>query len=260
MVKAPRDATDSESGVPAHQTVRSVVKATQLLLLVAETDGVIVADAARRAGIPLTTAYHLINTLLAEGMLTRDSARRYRLGPKVATLSTAYAKIGPSESLLSAVRELAQSTGETAYLSGWRDNEVVALAIIEGTSAVRVGQIHSELRGNEHARASGKMMLAFLEPDALDTYLATHQLKKLTATTVHTEKKLRAQLAEIRGNGYAVEAAEFTEGVGCVSAPVMNGATCYASLTVSAPLERFRKNQDLLIEAVVHAAKLASST
>lgn len=250
---------NSDQAVPVHQTVRSVVKATRLLLLVAETEGLTVADAAREAGIPLTTAYHLINTLLTEGMLTRDSARRYRLGPKVAALSLAYAKTGPSERLLAAVRELSRATGETAYLSGWRDGQLVALATIEGTRAVRVGQIHSELRGNEHARASGKIMLAHLRPAALDMFLATHELNQLTATTVRTEHELREQLDEIRRCGYALEEAEFTEGVGCVSAPLFDGDTCYGSFTLSAPVERFRANSEFLVKTVLAAGRSASS-
>ncbi|MFF5261777.1 IclR family transcriptional regulator [Actinomadura viridis] len=260
MVKGVKDGTSLDNAVPAHQTVRSVVKATQLLLLIADSDGIAVADLAREAGIPLTTVYHLVNTLLAEGMLTRDSARRYRLGPKIATLSMAYSKIGPSERLLAAVRELSQETGETAYLSGWRDGEVVALATIEGTSAVRVGRIHSELRGNEHARASGKLMLAYLDPAALDAYIESHDLARLTKTTVRTEAALRKQLAEIRKRGYAVEEGEFTDGVGCVSAPVMEGETVYGCLTVSTPLDRFNAHRDELIDAVLAAGRSASSS
>ncbi|MEV4359530.1 GntR family transcriptional regulator [Nonomuraea sp. NPDC049625] len=36
----------------------------------------------------------------AEGFLTRDSAHRYRLGPKIATLAVAYGPSGPPEHLL----------------------------------------------------------------------------------------------------------------------------------------------------------------
>jgi DNA-binding IclR family transcriptional regulator len=247
-----------EAGVPRHQTVRSVVKATQLLLRIADSNGMTAADAAREAGIPLTTAYHLLNTLLAEGILTRDSARRYGLGPKIATLSLAYARGGPSEQLLNAVRHLAKTTGETAYLSAWRNGQVVALAIIEGSNTVRVGQIHAELRGCEHARASGKLMLAHLDDSALDSYLDTRELEALTPNTITDKDKLRAHLEDIRRDGYSFDEAEFTEGVGCVAAPVLEGATCYGSLTISAPLDRFRKNREALTEAVVAVARRES--
>lgn len=247
-----------ETFVPHHQTVRSVVKATQLLLSIAESDGLTAVQAAAVVGIPMGTAYHLLNTLLSEGMLSRDSSRRYQLGPKVAALSTAFAKCGPAEPLLAAVRRLAEMTGETAYLSAWREGEVVALAAIEGSSAVRVGRIHTELRGHEHARASGKVMLAQLEPRALDGYLATHELGALTPATIGDEARLRHELEAVRRHGVAFDEGGFTTGVGCVSAPIIEGGICIASLTISAPIERYQRNRDALSAAVREAARHAS--
>ena len=247
-----------EPAVPRHQTVRSVVKATRLLLCIAESDGLTAVEAAAHVGIPMGTAYHLLNTLLAEGMLTRDPDRRYKLGPKVAALTLAYSKRGPSEHALAIVRELAESTGETAYLSAWQDGEVVALAAIEGSSAVRVGRIHTELRGHEHARASGKIMLANLSPPELEAYLATHGLGALTPTTIVAEAHLRAQLQAIHRTGVAYDEAEFTPGVGCVSAPVREGQACVACLTISAPLERLILNRAQLTAAVIDSARRAS--
>jgi IclR family transcriptional regulator, acetate operon repressor len=249
---------DDGPAVPRHQTVRSVVKASRLLLCIAESDGLTAVEAAVRVEIPMGTAYHLLNTLLAEGMLTRDPDRRYKLGPKVAALTLAYSKRGPSEHALALVRELAESTGETAYLSGWQDGEVVALAAIEGSSAVRVGRIHTVLRGHEHARASGKVMLANLSERELDAYLGTHGLAALTDTTIVTEARLRAQLQAIHRTGFAFDEAEFTPGVGCVAAPIWEGDACVACLTLSAPLERLILNRVRLRDAVVDAARRAS--
>ena len=246
--------------VPRHQTVRAVVKAMQLLVRIAEApEGLAVANAARELGIPPATAYHLVNTMASEGFLTRDSARRYRLGPKIAMLATAYERTGPAEELLAEVRRLAEETGETAYLSAWRDHQVVALATIEGSSAVRVGGIHTELRGMEHARASGKLMLAYLGETELDAFLAGHEFVQATPKTITDAEQLRKGLAEIRTNGFAIEESEFTEGVACVSAPIMYGETCSACITISAPLERFHLHRQELIDAVAHAATSHSS-
>ena len=243
-----------EASVPHHQTVRSVVKATRLLLRIADSGGLTAMQAAGAVGIPLGTAYHLLNTLLAEGMLSRDSARRYQLGPKIAALSVAFAHQGPSERLLDSIRQLAAGTGETAYVSVWRDGQVVAVAAIEGSSAVRVGRIHTELRGHEHARASGKVMLAHLDPNALDAYLSSHSLDALTPRTIDSERRLRSELGFVRRRGYALDDAEFTPGVGCVAAPILEGGICVGCLTISAPLERFKRNRGALIAAVVAAA------
>jgi len=242
-------------GVPQHQTVRSVVKATQLLLCVAESAGGLTAlQAAQAVGLPPGTAYHLLNTLLAEGMLSRGAGRRYKLGPKVAALAIAFSRQGPSERLLEAVRRLAETTGETAYLSGWQGDEVVALAAIEGTEPVRVGRIHAELRGHEHARASGKVMLAHLDGTSLDHYLAVHELEPITSATIASEVALRDELGRVRASGAAIDEAEFSGDIGCVSAPIYEGGICVGCLAISAPLERFRQRRETLLAAVLAAA------
>ncbi len=229
----------STTAVPRHQTVRSVVKATHVLLRIADSDGLTAAQTAAAVELPLQTVYNLLNTLLAEGMLSRDGSRRYRLGPKIASLCAGYARIAPSEDLLQTLRDLAEATGETTYVSGWQTGQVVALATMEGSSAVRVGRIHAEMRGAEHARASGKLMLAFLAPEALDAYLASHRLKRLTTRTIVDEDELRSELVAIRKRGWASDEGEFFDGVGCVAAPIMDDGTqrgLYWSLRAIGPV------------------------
>jgi IclR family transcriptional regulator, acetate operon repressor len=247
---------DDSREVPRHHRVMSVVKAMRLLVRIGEAPhGLAVAEVARETDIPLTTAYHLVNTMLSEGFLSRDDARRYMLGPKVATLAVAYQNSGPAEPLLAEVRTLAETTGETAYLSDWRDNSVVPLAIIEGSNTVRVGGgIHTEIRGVEHARASGKVMLAYLPDRDLDHYLDSHELVPVTANTLTDPATLRQQLKTIRELGYAVEEAEFVNGVGCVAAPILQGRTCVGCFTISAPIDRFELNRKLLVASAKAAA------
>lgn len=245
--------------VPSHQSVRSVVKASQLLMVVAESGtGITATQAARLQGMAESTTSHLLNTLLSEGMLSRDTMKRYQLGPKIAALAVAYGQSGPSGQLLRAVRDLASRTGETAHVSGWRDGQVVALATIEGSSPVRVGRIPVELRGAEHARATGKVMLAQLAPAAFEEYLRTHRLKSQTPQTIVDEAVLRGELMAVRRSGFAMDEAEFIEGVGCVAAPIFSGRVCIACLAVSAPLERFLVNRGELTKAVLAAASRAS--
>ena len=123
---------------------------------------------------------------------------------------------------------------------------------------MRVGRIHTELRGHEHARASGKVMLAQLDPAALDAYLAARPLDRLTAQTIDDEERLRAQLDAVRESGYAFDEAEFTPGVGCVAAPILEGGICVGCFTISAPIERFEQNRSELTAAVVQSAREAS--
>lgn len=202
--------------------------------------------------LPLPTAYHLLNTLTAEGLLTKLKDRRYRLGPKIGLLAEAFAaQMAAPERLLQCVRALAERTGETAYLSDWRDGEVMVLSFVEGRRAVRVSGVHIGSGGQAHARASGKAMLAALPPAELDEYLGGRRLHACTDRTITSKQVLRDELERIRLQGHAIDDEEFVEGVGCVGAPVADGRI---ALAVSAPIGEFRKHRSELVAAVTAIA------
>ena len=115
--------------------------------------------------VPLPTVFHLLSTLTDVGLLDKLDDRRYQLGPKVGLLAEAFAaQVSAPEHLLTRLREMADRTGETAYLSAWRRGDAVLLSIVEGRRAVRVSGLHLGYSGATHARASGKVLLAFGGP------------------------------------------------------------------------------------------------
>lgn len=71
--------------------IQSVARSCQLLLWLAERpDGATAKEAAFATKLALSTAYHLLNTLVEEGLLVKDSERRYILGEATARLAHAY--------------------------------------------------------------------------------------------------------------------------------------------------------------------------
>jgi IclR family acetate operon transcriptional repressor len=233
--------------------IRSVSRATAILELIASNpSGARATDVAAALELPLPTAYHLLNTLTTEGFLTKLEDRRYQLGPKIGLLAEAFAaQVSAPERLLECVRALAEKTGETAYLSAWRGGQAVVLSVVEGRRAVRVSGIHLGSGGNAHARASGKAMLAFAPPGTLEEYLRTHTLDACTTRTITSKQALREEVEQIRRQRYAIDDQEFVEGVGCVGAPVADGSM---AITVSAPIQEFRRRRRELVAAVTAIA------
>lgn len=236
--------------------IQSVTRAARILLYLAEErEGRTAKEIANAQGLAAPTAYHLLTTLLAEGLLVKDSSRRYQLGPKIGALSDAFlSQATPPEYLLTGLRQLAQTTGETGYLSGWRGGEIVVFASVEGSRAVRVSGLHSGFQAHAHARASGKLLLAFARPDQQAAYLQTHKLEPLTPHTIIHQSELLAELARIRERGYATDEEEFAEGVACISAPIIESGTPIAAYTLAAPTERYRTRQQELTNAVLTIA------
>jgi IclR family acetate operon transcriptional repressor len=238
-----------------------VSKAVRILLRVAEDDdGASATEVSDALGIPVATTYHLMNTLLAERMLSKDASRRYHLGPSVGALTDAIQRRpGPPEWLLGPLRGLASETGETAYLSGWVHDDVTVLATLEGSHAVRVRGLHTGFTGHAHARASGKIFLAFSERSTRDRYLARHPLEPLTTNSITDTDLLHDELARIALQGYALDIEEFTVGVRGVSAPVLRDGIATHAYTVAVPSDRFERERPDLIEAVQRAAAASDS-
>jgi DNA-binding IclR family transcriptional regulator len=239
--------------------IQSVVRAAKLMLFVAENPaGRTAKEAADAFGLALPTTYHLLNTLVAEGLLRKDSRRRYSMGPKVGALSDAFLRdnVVP-EWLMRPLEELAKTTGETAYLATWRGGEVRVIATVEGDHAVRVAGVHTGAIGNAHARASGKLMLAFASDEVRTHYLDAHPLEPQTEHTITDRARLEAELEAIRERGYAFDEQELMAGVGCVAAPMIDEGTVIAVLTVSAPIHRFEATREKLVAAVREAAEQA---
>ncbi len=230
-----------------------------MLLVIADSaeEGCSATEAAQRVGIPLPTAFHLLNTLVAEGLLAKDQ-RRYFLGPEAGRIADGF--MGPeavTTSLLAPLRQLAETTLETAYLGIWRHGQVVVAGSIEGAQAVKVEGMHIGLAEDAHARASGKMLLATLEEAALDAYLATHPLRRVTPNTITDEATLRAELRKTRRRGYSIDLEEFREGVTCLGVPIEGGGVVYGTYTLSIPVARLRKRRDFYLDALRRAARQA---
>lgn len=247
------------SSPPATQ-IQSVARACRLLLYVAERpNGVGAKEVADAHGMALPTTYHLLNTLVVEGMLAKDSRRRYSVGAKVGVLSDAFLRdmLAP-EYLLLPLHQLAATTEETAYLAAWRGDEIRVLASIEGAQAVRVAGLHTGYYANAHARGTGKLLLAYAREEPRSAYLRRNPLNALTPRTITDPQKFAKELKRIRERGYAFDEEEFSEGVACVAAPVIENGVVIAAFSVSSPIHRFTERRQALTDAVVHTANSAT--
>ncbi len=207
----------------------------------------------------LPTAYHLLGTLVAEGLVVKDSRRRYRLGPAIGPIADAFVRqFTPPEYLLEPLHRLAQESGETAYVGSWQQDRIVVLASVEGRNAVRVSGTHLGVVESAHARASGKLLLAFASEEKRAAYLARNPLDPVTPRTIVQPDELELELERIRLLGYAIDEEEFREGVACVAAPVLTDGHAHVAYSISAPVERFGRRRAELIQSVLDASERAT--
>lgn len=241
-----------QSGATAPTRIQSVSRAARILLYVAtEGSGVDVKRISEHFGLSLATTYHLVNTLVDEGLLSRSSDRRHTLGPAVAVLAEAHGRDASlPEQFQPILRQVAQRTGETAYISAWRGEVVVVLASVEGSNAVRVVGLTPGFSGNLHARASGKLLLAYAPEERRERLIAQMVLQPVTPKTITTKAALRKELEKVARTGVAFDVEEFQAGVACIAVPLRVSGSVVAALTISTPIARFRDAKAALLNVL----------
>jgi IclR family acetate operon transcriptional repressor len=124
---------------PAGGSTRTVDRALGLLADVCTEGSLSLAECARRAHLPPSTALRLLRTLETSGFVVRDAAGSFSAG---ATLIRLGAFALGRQSLLRlaqpAMQRIVTATGETTYLSIAGPHETaVYIGMVEGTHAVR---------------------------------------------------------------------------------------------------------------------------
>src|SRR3954468_2668913 len=118
---------------------RTVDRALELLAEVCTEESLTLSEAARRAGLPVSTALRLLRTLEASGFVSRNATGEFAAGPRLIQLG-AYSLGRHSLLRLAqpAMRRIGERTGESVYLAIQAPgNSAIYIGMVEGTHAVR---------------------------------------------------------------------------------------------------------------------------
>ncbi|OWT66184.1 IclR family transcriptional regulator domain-containing protein [Candidimonas nitroreducens] len=224
----------------------------------AAPDGVSQAELAAQLSLPRTTAYRLLATLVARGMLRRDPLRKvYRLGPLCFEMARrAYIMPDLAAAAMHELRGLRDLTGETCYLAALDGLEVVSLERCDGAhserSAAALGQ-----RKSVYCTSQGKAILSAMAPEARDALVRELSLKSLTPNTITDRRRLNAELRIISARGYAIDDEEIVPGVRCAGAAIVDAqGAVRGALSVAGPAYRLtRERLELLGPEIAQAAR-----
>ncbi len=242
-------------------TLKTVQRAIGVLDCVAtSSEPPKVRRVAQALNLNLSTAYHLVNTLIEGRYLTKEPDGGLRIGPRIAVLYASLMRgTDLSRQLRPYIETLAADSGETAYLTTWNGGSVVIQAVAEGSQSLRVTGLQVGFSGSEDRRASGRAVLAYLPEidveavaDRLYVQVPAHLRRSRLAN-------LESQLEEVRQSGYAVDNEEYEPGICCVSAPYFDATGKIAgSVTVSAPTVRAGALHRVALPRVLATAKRIS--
>lgn len=243
-------------------TVKSATRALDILaLLVSQQRPMAASEIAQALSIPVSSLSYLLITLVELHYVAR-SGRNYLPGPALARLQPSGGS-PLAERVAPLVRAIRTDLNETTGFFIRRGYNVEAVVSEIGVQALR----YSLDVGREaplHAFAAGKALLAALDDDALDDYLAQSDRRALTPNTVTGADALRAEVAGIRATGFARTIEEYTPGIAGIARAAAVGGRIVGAFSVALPLVRLtpdvvQRIEDHLARATTILGKSAAA-
>ncbi|MDD3823086.1 MAG: IclR family transcriptional regulator C-terminal domain-containing protein [Sphaerochaetaceae bacterium] len=198
------------------------------------------------ARLPKPTVLRFLATLIDLGYVHRDENDQYALTLRMFSIGS---KGLAHMDLTQDARPIAQALGanlmETVHMGVLDEDMAMYVLKIESTYTIRMYSRVGK-RIPLYCTAIGKVLLAGMPEHEQEHMLRLIRLIPFTPHTITDPDALRAQLREIREQGFAEDLEEHEEGIRCIAAPVFDhtGATV-AALSVSWPVFRFDPDKRL---------------
>jgi IclR family acetate operon transcriptional repressor len=254
-------ATADENGSRALSGIRYKVKslgrALDLLDVLAGRGGagMSLTELARALDISKPTAYAILQTYLARGLISdsgEGNQRRYRLGLALAKLGdVAVGSFGLVDAAMEELRRLTDELQMTSRVAILDDGHAVVVGRVDGPGAVRFDAALGR-RELPHCSAVGKALLAQLPREEAKAILRRLGMPRRTAHTITSASAFLGELDRVAREGYAVDDEEDTEGVSCVAACVFDrgGKTAGAISVTGLKPRDWPRRRGLLAQAV----------
>lgn len=202
-----------------------------------------IAQISQKTGIPRAAVRRCLYTFQQLGYAEAEM-NNFSLRPKVLTLGYSYLSSTPlAVSSQPYLNNISRALNESCSLAVLDDSEVLYVAR-SATSRVMSVALNAGSRLPAYCTSLGRVMLAQLEADELDTYFAQAKLRPMTERTIVSEKQLREVLAGVRRNGYAINDEELELGLRSIAVPVRGASgKVLAALNIGAQASRVSATQ-----------------
>lgn len=185
-------------------------------------------------------AHRLLATLVAHGYAEHYPGGLYRLGLRAWELGRAVPELGIVSVAAPIMQDLTRQTDESSILGVLSGCETVYLHRVDAGQAVRV---HTDVgsRLPAHCTSTGLALLATLPEADLGAILPA-TLEAISVDSITTHEALRAELAQTRARGYAMNFGGWRIDVAGVAAAILDSAGHAAgALCIAVP--RYRVTQ-----------------
>jgi IclR family transcriptional regulator, pca regulon regulatory protein len=216
-----------------------------------------IAQISQKTGIPRAAVRRCLYTLRALGFADTEDGRRYVLRPKILTLGHAYLSSIPfsivAQPLLRSICDEVQESCSIAVLDG-DDIVYTARASVSRIMAI---DLHVGSRLPAAFTSMGRVLLAFGR-DNLDDRLARIDYPALTPYTIRDADALRAEIARVRSQGFAIVDQELELGLRSIAVPIM-AADEVACAAINVGVHASRMSKEDLVARVLPRLRAAAT-
>src|SRR5688500_3268541 len=239
----PRQKADDDGRLSGTQ---SIERALLLLREIAAHNrtGSRLLDLATRTGLQRPTVHRMLKCLTAENMVLQDQqTHRYFLGPMTFELGlTAAPRFNLREVCQPSLRRIAESTGDTVFLTQRSGLDAVCLDRQEGTFPIKTFTLEIGMRRPLGVGTGSLAILSALADEEV-RHVVTTNAARLPEYGL-TPTSLLAQVYSAQKRGYAVREMPTLAGVRSIGHAVHNqSGIAFAALSVSAISSRMNEKR-----------------
>lgn len=232
-------AQDNAEG--AERTTGTLGKVMEIVSAIADAPAPLrFTDLLHQLNQPRGTLHRNLVNLQQEGMISLNSdGHSYSLGPRMLQLATRAWHGNEFRAIAEPhLRALNAQATETVHLAILQDTQVVYLDKFEAQQSLRM---HSQIGRSApvYCTGVGKAILSGLDDESFEALAARLTFQRFTEHTLTTVGALRADRAQNKARGYAVDAEEHETGIRCAAAPIVaDGGLVLGGISVTAPAHR----------------------
>ncbi len=180
-----------------------------------------ITEVATETGLTPASARRMLLTLSELGYVEQHG-KRFRAGPKVLDLGYSYMSSMPIWQIAQPVLERLSEEFRVSASAAVLDGAEIVFAVRANTHQFSSVLVSTGTRQPAHVTAIGRVLLANLDPERLDSILARTRLERFTSQSVTDESQLRKILDQVRRQGYAIADEEWEYGLRAIAVPLRN--------------------------------------
>lgn len=204
--------------------IQSIDRAIGILELFKNHKHLDLTEITELIGLPKSTIHTIINTLVEKQLLRKDeNTKQYQIGYSILELGLKQlAELDIYKQAALPLKKLSNTIKKTSSLGIWNDNSILIVLRLDPDIGYAHGfsSVPPIRRKPAYCTSIGKVILSFMQKEAVEAYLDEVELLPFTKNTITNRDKLIEELVRIKDRGFAIDNKEYVSYMMSISAPI----------------------------------------